>query len=547
MPFGTRCEFPDFDACVATMQGKVDDPEGFCAKLMRETEAGCAAKARLIELNKERDRAERVYMERAHPQWTARFEERKADETRVRRRIYAVLRKALAALGTPKELAETGRRLWEGVQGDPTRRPVVKRVLAAELSRRIVAADVGMQEVVDLFVPIARRSQESILAVMGALAKQTVPGWTSADVVFTEGLAENLDEVTRALEGAVTEGYAGDVAAAVVRAADPARPLTISQLASEIRNDTIGITGKKAVTIARTETARVYGANALSAMKKNGIGQRRWLTAAGSPAAATTPVCEYCQAMAAQGWVGVDEPIEGDLMVGAREPRLVTASAEHPPYHPSCRCDIAADTEGWLLPGGVEPEPEGLLHDVEMTQLSDSVDLWKRGEAVEAIQRAHVKILESGKRVVNPTAPKNALDLAPRFRAAQLSNGIREAERFNTLYRGMFFGPDDLEAGKAAAKFLEGLQQGKSITLPISSFSKDLEIAAHYAGERAATAFESGFAQSIMLEARGPRGLDMAKLTGKSISNEVLSAGQFKVISVDRTGNNALRVVLEAQ
>ena len=38
MPFGDRCEHKDFKSCVSTMRGKVDDPEAFCADLMRRTE-----------------------------------------------------------------------------------------------------------------------------------------------------------------------------------------------------------------------------------------------------------------------------------------------------------------------------------------------------------------------------------------------------------------------------------------------------------------------------------------------------------------------------
>jgi hypothetical protein len=41
MPFGSSCEFADFDACVAANQDK-ESPDGYCATLMTETEAACA-------------------------------------------------------------------------------------------------------------------------------------------------------------------------------------------------------------------------------------------------------------------------------------------------------------------------------------------------------------------------------------------------------------------------------------------------------------------------------------------------------------------------
>lgn len=42
MPFGHRCEFEDFAHCVRVMRGKVQNPDGWCASLMRETERRCA-------------------------------------------------------------------------------------------------------------------------------------------------------------------------------------------------------------------------------------------------------------------------------------------------------------------------------------------------------------------------------------------------------------------------------------------------------------------------------------------------------------------------
>jgi hypothetical protein len=40
MPFGSSCEYHDFAACVAANSGK-DDPQGYCAELMRATEDSC--------------------------------------------------------------------------------------------------------------------------------------------------------------------------------------------------------------------------------------------------------------------------------------------------------------------------------------------------------------------------------------------------------------------------------------------------------------------------------------------------------------------------
>ena len=44
MPFGSNCEYPDFEACVTANQDK-DDPQSYCAAIMRETEEGCASRS----------------------------------------------------------------------------------------------------------------------------------------------------------------------------------------------------------------------------------------------------------------------------------------------------------------------------------------------------------------------------------------------------------------------------------------------------------------------------------------------------------------------
>jgi hypothetical protein len=44
MPFGANCEYADFDACVLANKDK-DDPQGYCATLMRETEEDCVARS----------------------------------------------------------------------------------------------------------------------------------------------------------------------------------------------------------------------------------------------------------------------------------------------------------------------------------------------------------------------------------------------------------------------------------------------------------------------------------------------------------------------
>lgn len=54
MPFGHHCEFEDFAHCVRVMRGKVRNPDGWCASLMRETERRCAHREKAVELPAEK-------------------------------------------------------------------------------------------------------------------------------------------------------------------------------------------------------------------------------------------------------------------------------------------------------------------------------------------------------------------------------------------------------------------------------------------------------------------------------------------------------------
>mgnify|MGYP001606481952 FL=1 len=47
-----QCEYPNFKACVDKMTGKVDDPEAYCAVLMRKTEAHCRGKEVMVDIAK---------------------------------------------------------------------------------------------------------------------------------------------------------------------------------------------------------------------------------------------------------------------------------------------------------------------------------------------------------------------------------------------------------------------------------------------------------------------------------------------------------------
>lgn len=298
--------------------------------------------------------AERLWLSAspANVQWLARFDERVAIEMRVQRATRKFYRQLQAHLGDPSELATLAsdltsrKRLSIAKFRRRSSDQENSAAMEAELNARLLSADVD-EMVRELMVPIllaAELAERSTLAIINgeALAKQSDPTIAVPGVQFTTTAAMHADlreklvnDVEKAVEATGTN-YTRDVAVTVVEAANPAAPRTIAELTRQISGDVTGISRKKAFTLARTETARVYGHVSYETMTVNQIKKRRWLTAANSPIAATHPPDSLCLENAQAGWVRMDQPFpSGDL---------------YPPAHHNCRCDAAANTSDWLPP-----------------------------------------------------------------------------------------------------------------------------------------------------------------------------------------------------
>lgn len=104
-------------------------------------------------------------------------------------------------------------------------------------------------------------------------------------------------------------------------------------IADALRAALSGMSGARAETIARTETAHAYSYAALESYRRNGVKYKVWLTAEDDKVDAPCP--DYAD----QGRIGIAELFGG-----------VDA---HPPAHPNCRCALvadltdAADVEPW--------------------------------------------------------------------------------------------------------------------------------------------------------------------------------------------------------
>lgn len=303
--------------------------------------------------------AERLWLSLspASQQWIARFDERLVDEQRLERaamRFYAGVQREM---GTPRDLAVLGQEIWKARTGFTKFRrrstePQLEAALRGELDARLDDAVIKslVREMQVEILEVSERAEASILAIMfgTALGKQidpteSVPGvrWTPQSLAHSDLREKLVLDVEKAVEATGTN-YTTDVAAAIVDAADPASPVSIQSLVKTISTDVTNISRKKAFTLARTETARVYGQTAHESMVQNQIKKRRWLTAANSPVASKSPPDPICLENAAQGWIPLTQPFSsGDM---------------YSPAHHNCRCDIAPNVDDWLPPidaGGV--------------------------------------------------------------------------------------------------------------------------------------------------------------------------------------------------
>lgn len=202
------------------------------------------------------------------------------------------------------------------------------------------AMDISPAELIDT---LAGAAETATSAALGGLGLPSEIVWEDAAASWKQLFPELAKQVESMLADAAAE-HAVNVADLLVEATDPRRPMTIAQATKGVRSRLKDITKWKALQIARTETARSYGITAQTVMERNGIKARRVLTAAKSPVAAISPVCSFCQDAASMGWTDVTRDFGGHGM--------------HPPFHPNCRCDIGADTRGWLPPMELFPPQE---------------------------------------------------------------------------------------------------------------------------------------------------------------------------------------------
>jgi hypothetical protein len=120
---------------------------------------------------------------------------------------------------------------------------------------------------------------------------------------------------------------------------------TVQQMAQEIQQ-TLGVTGDRAETIARTESARAYVQGQEEAWKQSGVVVgKTWLLA--------PDACEFCRAAARQfaaNPVPLGQPFYkmGDTLAGVSGGTMILdySDVDGPPLHPRCRCAERPVLEG---------------------------------------------------------------------------------------------------------------------------------------------------------------------------------------------------------
>lgn len=445
------------------------------------------------------------------PQFQVRFIERQVDEFRVEqvvRREFLALRPALGDLRVWVRIA---RRMWEAGAVDERGRRIAARVLGRQMAKRWSRRQ-RQEAILHIQAEILEtviRARASTHRVLDRLILKQV--WTDMESLYADLYEDLVEQSAKRLER-VFEGYAGDYAHQIVRATDPRNPIPLPQMVRNLESGFVNISRKRALLVARTESAYAYGMVAYEQGKRNGFKRYRWLTVAGSPIADIQDACDFCTSLAAQGWTDVQDGFEAQLTVGVREPKVQSISALHPPYHPNCRCDITFDTEGWLPPR-VAPKEE---------PIESVVAFWSESVGnSHGIQDAHRFLMRN---------PRSALDSLNKIRADRLAEVISGSPRRKVMYRGMEI------SQKEAAELMQQLHKLQEV--PISSFSSVREVAEEFAS------LGLGDVQ-VIIEARNVRGFDISGMVIEDFRDQAehLVSGHLMVTKITRTGNRIVVVI----
>jgi len=477
----------------------------------------------------------------SHVSWETQALRRRTTELRVQ----AAAKKFIAHMDDSLKisgLVVVARQLWAAQGATPAS---MAKASYTDLSAQVNAilgpmvADAMDVSPEELKAALAGAAQAGSLAAAGDLGLTQVV-WTDTEAMWRE-LYPGLVSDSEAMLGNVAGTHAQDVAGMLVNATDPRNPMTIAQAAGQVKDQLGDVASWKAEQIARTETARAYGETALNTMKQNGIDEYRLLTAAGSPAASINPVCDTCMDAAAEGWV--------DIATGFR-------TGPMPPFHPNCRCDVGANTQGWLPPPSSVSIPEMGLVDPQGMLLTDaSNQLYNSTEAVaeqiNAATRQTLSQTPEGRDMLDAIgAYAQHMDGAGRTRdmATHILQGQPEFDKeyadrarilLNTIskqplqtepvYRGLEFPTAEVEKSFVAKHVV-----GETIDIPLGSASYSEGHAGGFLPELDALRANPNLAGGVEYVVEAHRGLPISAASQTIWEHEVILSGQFEVVSSEQ-------------
>jgi hypothetical protein len=261
---------------------------------------------------------------RAQRRWERRF------QAPVELALEELRSEILTQVGTEEDLARMGMRARQ--QKNFLRKAEPRPFDAEEFAGRIAGQldlDALAAGAVNYYMGIALQAgEEAGQFTLDALGLGRTFEWANPRSMANAIYATRGSKVIQSMHGT----HINELAEIVGRATDPLRPMSVQEVAREIREKWAGLTRHQAAVIARTETAAVWQTTSLNAMAANGVGKFDSLIASGpSIGVHTEPVCPICLEWAANG------------------PWQLGNMVEHPPLHPSCRC-VLVPTDDWLPP-----------------------------------------------------------------------------------------------------------------------------------------------------------------------------------------------------
>lgn len=182
---------------------------------------------------------------------------------------------------------------------------VVKRILGFVSGPLILGAQFATALYVRFGLDLAQDAGTATLDQLGI----------EGDFRVTQALRDRFEAQGSKVLTRAYGNHVEELSRIVARAADPARALSVDEIADEIGQKWSLLTDRQARAIARTEVTRLWAYTQRRLIQKNGVEMVEWLSASGNPC----PIC---------------------LSLEASSPIPLSQLEVFPPLHVNCSCDL---------------------------------------------------------------------------------------------------------------------------------------------------------------------------------------------------------------